>query len=407
MRTILHSDCNNFYASVETVYDPSLRGKPVAVCGDPSMRHGIVLAKNGPAKACGIITGEAVHQAVKKCPTLTVVLPHHRLYLRFSRMMREIYRSYTDRVEPFGLDESWLDVSDSALSGAEIAARIRRRAKEELGITVSVGISFNKVFAKLASDIRKPDATTLITPDNYREKIWPLPVGSLLFVGSATQKKLAAHGMRTVGDVALASPYMLKEIFGKGGEMLGAYARGQDASPVLRAGEEDELKSIGNSTTTPQDIADIDEARQIIYLLADSVATRLRAHGLMGRTVAIWVRDTALSAYERQTRLSLPCDLSCDIAACAVQLLRASYDWALPLRSLGVRVCDLVPTETGRQVFALTMAAQARFRALENGLDEIRQRFGSAAVQRAMLVARGNPLLEQSAQPFGARREGA
>ena len=263
-RIILHSDLNNFYASVECLYHPELREKPVAVCGDPELRHGIVLAKNQLAKGCGIKTGEVLWQARQKCPELVLVPPSYERYLSYSAMAKEIYQEYTDQVESFGLDECWLDVTGSTAlfgGGCTLADRIRERIRRELGVTASVGVSFNKVFAKLGSDLRKPDATTAISPRDFREKIWPLPVQTLLYVGRATQNKLQRYGIRTIGELARADRGMLQFAFGKNGLMLWAFANGLDTSPVSNIGAKSLIKSIGNSTTTPRDLLSDGEVR--------------------------------------------------------------------------------------------------------------------------------------------------
>lgn len=225
-RTILHCDMNNFYASVECLYNPALRGKPVAVGGDVEARHGIILAKNYEAKKYGVQTGEALWQAKQKCPGLTIVPPSFEKYLRFSRLAREIYGCYTDRIESFGLDECWLDLTGSERlfgGGKAVADKLRERIKFELGVTISVGVSHNKIFAKLGSDMKKPDATTVITRENYKDVVWPLPVSDLLFVGPATTRKLARYGIHTIGQLAQAD----------GRRMAGA-AAGQKWPDALR-----------------------------------------------------------------------------------------------------------------------------------------------------------------------------
>lgn len=387
MRVILHSDCNSFYASVEAALDPSLRGKPVAVCGDPKERHGIVLAKSEEAKRYGIRTGNAVWEARQKCPGLIVLPPNGEQYRLFSQKMRAIYADYTDQVEPFGLDESWLDVTGTRMDALQVASAIRRRAKEELGITVSIGVSFNKVFAKLGSDMHKPDATTVISPDNYREKVWPLPVGELLFIGRATARKLREYGIETIGDIAQSDARTLHALLGKCGDMLHLYACGQDDAPVAADGHESELKSIGNSTTPAYDIDDAFEARRIIYLLCDSVASRLREHALRCRTVSLWIRDTALCSFERQAALRAPADLARDISQSALALLHDHWDSRRPLRSLGVRGCDLVPARQSEQLSAFSAPENARERALESTLDALRARFGQGVVQRGLYIS--------------------
>ena len=386
MRTILHSDCNSFYVSVECADHPSLCGKAVAVCGDPKERHGIILAKSDLAKKYGVATGKTVKSALEKCPGLILLPPNGEKYADYSHRMRAIYAEYTDRVEPFGLDESWLDVSGSRNSGVQIAAELRRRAREELGITVSVGVSFNKVFAKLGSDLHKPDATTLITVQNFRQKIWPMPAESLLFIGRSTAKRLHEYGLHTIGDVATCGENVLHALLGKSGDTLYRYATGGDDTPVLPIEHEDNVKSIGNSTTPAFDIEDESDARRILYLLCDSVAERLRAQKMRCRTVSLWIRDSNLLTIERQLPLREPTDLSAEIMQASLYLLRRGWDMRSPLRSLGVRGSDLVSSLTGlQQTFAATYPN--RQAALENTIDSIRARFGKASLQRCIMLS--------------------
>jgi DNA polymerase-4 len=409
MRTILHSDCNSFYAAVEAAEDPRLMGKPVAVCGDPSLRHGIILAKSSEAKKFGVITGEAIWQARQKCPDLILVSADQRKYLLYSRKMRAIYKRYTRQVEPFGLDESWLDVSGHALGGEEIAAQIRKSAKEDLGITLSIGVSFNKVFAKLGSDMRKPDATTVITPDNYRKKVWPLPAEEMIFIGRATRCRLEGLGLYTIGDLAQAPEAQLKETLGKNGLMLRRFARGEDEDPVLCAEEADEIKSIGNSTTPPHDLRDEEAAKAVLYLLSDSVAARLRAHRFACGTVSVWMRDSELHSQGRQCRLNRESDSGTDIALAALRLLRENYNWALPLRSLGVCGSDLRSTEYLVQMPLWQAEGERREQALGGALDAIRARWGHNAIRRGLMLCDRtmldlNPVDDHSLQPLGAMR---
>lgn len=389
-RTILHSDLNNFYASVECLYRPELRGKPVAVCGDPTLRHGIVLAKNYPAKATGIATGEAIWQARQKCPDLIVLPPNFGLYLDFARYVRKIYADYASRIEPFGLDEAWLDVTDSGKlfgNGEQIADRIRARIKSELGITASVGVSFNKIFAKLGSDLKKPDATTVISMLNYKETVWPLPVQELLYVGRATQKKLNRRNILTIGDLAGMRVDTLAALLGKWGYMLHDYANGRDCSLVANLGEEAAIKSIGNSTTTPRDLINNTDVRMVYYVLCESVAARLREHGLKCRTVQIHVRDSELLSFERQGKLYRASNLANDISDLANELFTQCYHWQRPIRSLGVRGCDLVSADSAMQTsLFIDEERRAKQEKLEQTLDVLRRRYGYYCIQRAVLL---------------------
>ena len=286
-RTILHSDCNCFYASVELLHHPELRGKPVAVGGDPEARHGIVLTADYTAKRYGVKTGMALWQAKQVCPDITFLPPRMDLYLRFSRMAQEIYADYTDKREPYGIDESWLDVTDSATlkgDGFHIAQEISSRMKKELGITVSVGVSFNKIFAKLGSDYKKPDAITTMYEDEFQRKAWCLPVSDLLYVGNATNKKLYSMGIRTIGDLAKSDETLLVRKLGKMGSILWAFANGYDESPVKLENTSAPVKSVGNSTTTPRDMETDEDVKIVLYILAESVAARLRENGFRCRT---------------------------------------------------------------------------------------------------------------------------
>lgn len=384
MRTILHSDLNAFYASVETLYNPALQGVPIAVCGDPEARHGIVLTKNELAKRCGVRTGEAIWQAKQKCPGLVTVASNMDRYVRFAKWMREIYSDYTDRIEPFGMDEAWLDVSGD--DGPRVADEIRLRAKRELGITASIGVADNKIFAKLGSDMKKPDATTVITRQNYRERVWPLPVSDLLYVGPSTFEKLRRRGVLTIGDLAGCEVSMLKAALGKAGDMLFAFANGWDQTPVSILGDEPPAKSIGNSTTTSRDVRNEEDARWVLTMLGEMVGMRLREAGLKGTGLQIWLRDTELLSVERQMVLPLPTDLDGEIIEGSMALLREHYGWMRPLRSMGIRVSRLAPATLGEQISVFDDPKREQKRALDRALDGLRQRYGDACVQRGTLL---------------------
>lgn len=390
-RTILHVDLNAFYASVECLYRPEIRDKPVAVCGDIEARHGIILAKNQVAKQYNIKTGEAVWEAKLKCRELVLVPADFRKYLRFSRLAKQIYCDYSDQIESFGIDESWIDVTGSLAlfgDGKTIADTIRQRFKDEIGLTASAGVSYNKIFAKLGSDMRKPDATTVITQENFKDKVWPLPVGELLYVGRSTRQKLQNRAIFTIGDLARANIKNLKLLLGVWGETLWHFANGMDSAPVKLNGEESIIKSVGNSTTTVRDLLNNTDVRLIIYVLAESVAARLRKHGLKCQTVAIHVRNKELYSFDRQGKLRVPTFISGDIAKKAMELFLSSYDWSKPIRSIGVRGADLV-TANGHVQIDLFDGDNLEAETLEKAIDGIRQRFGHYSVQRcAMLLDR-------------------
>lgn len=388
-RTILHSDMNSCYASIELLYHPELRGHPLAVGGDPEARHGIVLAKDQLAKKAGVKTGMALWQARQACPGITFVHPRMDLYLRFSRMAHEIYSDYTDLQEPFGIDECWLDITDSCSikgDGKAVAEEIRSRMKRELGITVSIGVSWNKIFAKLGSDYKKPDAVTQITKENYRTIVWPLPAGDLLYVGRATQKKLAKFGILTIGELAQADIDFLQRVFGKMGAVLSVFANGLDQTPVSLENTEAPIKSIGNSTTTPRDLTCDRDAAIILTLLAESVSARLRENGFACRVVEVSVRDNGLYSFTRQRKLQLPTDITGEIADAAISLFRESYGWQNPIRSLGVRASDLTDPLTPFQLdLFLDQDRRDRLHMADMSVDSIRRRFGFYSIQRGIM----------------------
>lgn len=389
-RVILHSDMNSFYASVECLYHPELAGKPVAVCGDAEQRHGIILAKNGIAKKYGVSTGEAIWQAKRKCPGLVTLTARYDLYMQFSKAAREIYERYTDRIESFGLDECWLDVSGSTWlmgSGEKIADDIRSVIKRELGVTVSVGVSWNKIFAKLGSDMKKPDAVTVITKDNFKDKVFPLPAKDLLYVGPATSRKLARYGIHTIGDIAKSDCNFLRSLLGKWGETLWCFASGHDISPVAASDFTSCIKSVGNSMTTYRDMENADDVWKVFTALSENVAQRLREQGLRASTVQISVRDNTLSWFERQTKLEQPSCTAWEISHAAMELFLKNYDFRCPLRSVGVRACDLSDASRGVQLcFYESAARRERLERLESSVDKIRSRFGSSSVVRASLL---------------------
>lgn len=391
-RTIFHIDMDGCFASIECRRNPAIRNLPVAVGGSVEERHGIILAKNQHAKKFGVKTGEALWQARQKCPDLVIVPPHYDLYVRFSRLSREIYADYSNLVEPFGLDEAWVDVSGTqklkALGAGALANEIRERVKRELGITVSVGAAWNKVLAKLGSDYNKPDAVTVFTRENYRDKIWVLPAEDLLYVGRATARKLHRLGVHTIGDIARADISTLRGWFGKHGEILHAFANGEDYSPVCAMGDEAVIKSIGNSTTTPRDLRCDEDASVVYYMLCESVAERLREAGFVASGVQIWLRDSDLGSRERQMRLPVPSCLAKEMHGAAMTLLRRNWDWGLPLRSIGVRAFELTPASAPAQT-TLFLDEQGRMKqeALEKTVSEIRERYGHYAVARAVTEA--------------------
>ena len=387
---ILHCDLNGFFASVECLLDPAIRHLPVAVGGDVEARHGIVLAKNEIAKKYKIKTGEALWQARQKCPQLHFVKPSYQRYTDFSKAAQRIYLDYSEKVESFGIDECWLDVSGSALlfkDGDEVAGIIRARIEEELGITCSIGVSWNKVFAKLGSDMKKPNAITVITRQNYRDKVWPLPVSDLLYVGPATTKKLRNYGVYTIGGLAQLDPDFLRRSLGKQGELIWRYANGLDVAPVHNLDWRTAIKGIGNSTTTPYDLTTNADVKRIFYMLAESVAQRLRKNGLKAKLVQIWIRSSDLSGFERQAPLAQPTCLTGEIAESAYKIFLPNYDWQRPIRSLGIRATMLSPLQNDRQYDLFeNEQSRERWENIEHCIDGLRARFGSKIMTRALLV---------------------
>lgn len=389
-RTILHSDLNNFYASVELLSHPELRGKPVAVAGDVEARHGIVLAKNYEAKARGVQTAEPLWQARGKCPDIVFLPPHYELYEKYSRMVREIYYEYTDMIEPFGLDECWLDVTGSLGifgDGKRIADTIRKRIREELGLTVSVGVSFNKVFAKLGSDMKKPDATTVISESDFRDKIWHLPASDMLFVGRKTNEKLRQCGIRTIGDVARLDVCVLKSILGKNGVMLHDFANGKDKSPVLFYGQAPPPKSIGNGTTPPRDLVSDEDVDIVLYRLCESVSSRMRREGVVCQTVQLSVRYPDLHRVERQTKPDYPNRTARSLYECARGLIRKHGLCREPIRSIGIRGTDLVRSDCEQLSFCPDVMQIQRIETLEDTVDGLRERYGEPSIRRGIMYS--------------------
>ena len=388
-RIILHSDCNCFYASVEMLHHPELEGLPLAVGGDPEARHGIVLTANYIAKRKGVKTGMALWQARAACPDLIFVPPRMDLYLRFSRMAREIYLEYTDQVENFGCDEAWLSVEKSRGikgDGMTIAKEISDRIKTELGITVSIGVSWNKIFAKLGSDYKKPDAITLISRENYKRIVWPLPASDLLYVGRSTSRKLSSVGIRTIGELANADPSHLHSLLGKMGYVLHGFANGLDDSPVTTDGYHAPIKSIGNSTTAPRDLTCDTDVKIILMALSESVAARLRKNGFCAGVVEISIRDNGLFSFTRQVKLKRATNITDEIMKAAYGLFQSHYLWEHPIRSLGVRGSNLTLDHMPVQLSLFTdEELRERQEKLDRMTDEIRRRFGYFAIQRAFM----------------------
>ena len=391
-RTILHCDMNNFYASVECMLNPSLRGHPVAVGGDVENRHGIILAKNYEAKKFGIQTGEALWQAKQKCPKLIIVPPHYEEYLKYSRLAHSIYADYTDLIEPYGMDEVWMDVTGSTKafgSGEVIANTLRERIKYELGLTISVGVSFCKVFAKLGSDMKKPDAVTVIPKDSFRDIIWDLPASDMLGVGRSTEKFLSSYGIHTIGQLANAYPDLMRRKLGKNGMVLLAFANGEDRSKVAPQDYEPPMKSIGHGITTMQDLENNAEVWNIMLALTQDIGHKLRVYNKNAAGVAIYIRYIVykqIAGKQWQCQLPVRTHSAAIIAKEAYRLFERSYGWEYPIRSVTVRAINLCSQDLPEQLqFFSDAATVERKEKLETAIEDIRRRFGKYSIQPACL----------------------
>lgn len=392
-RTILHIDMNNCYASIECQINPELRGKPVAVSGNIEERKGIILAKNQLAKEKGVKTGEAIWEAKLKCSDLITVKPHYDCYLEFSKKARKIYSEYTDLIEPFGIDECWIDITgvmrNGKLSdGKEVADEIRDRIKSELGITVSVGVSFNKIFAKLGSDYKKPDATTVISRENYKDIVWSLPCESLLYVGPATYKKLRKYYIKTIGDIANTDKRNLTTWLGKWGEYLYNYANGNDFSRVRPNDVEVPAKSVSNGTTSYRDLVNDNDVKIMIFALAESVASRLRGIDKECNVVSISIKNNMFYTYGKQKKLLSPTNDAEEIAKVAFSLYKKTYDWQTSIRSMSVCVSDLTGDGDNTQLSIFeNYEKKIKHHNLWVAVDNIRKRYGYTCVKRAIVMS--------------------
>lgn len=406
-RLILHSDLNCFYAAVECLYNKSIREKPVAVCGDPEKRHGIILAKNYIAKAYGVSTGEAIWQAVQKCPNLVLVPARFERYKKYSGLVREIYYSYTNKVEPFGLDEAWLDISKPGGDfryAFETAVKISDEIKNKTGLTVSIGVSFTKSFAKLGSDYKKPDAITVISPENYKNIVWPLPVSDLLYIGRATTARLLRLGIHTIGELAVSDEKCIQSHLGKNGLKVRSWARGEDFETVNDYIYRREIKSVGNSITLPYDIYKTDDISITLMVLAESVAYRLREDSLRCTTVQLEIKEDTFYHFSAQKKLEYPTCVSDDIYIAAKELFEKKHRDGMAIRSLGVRACDL--DSSGVVQISLNPSFQRSMTQLEldKMLDKIRRRYGHDSIKRGTMLfntelSKINPYADHTVYP--------
>ena len=390
-RVILHCDMNGFFASVELLDYPQLKDKPMAVCGSPENRHGIILAKNEIAKKYGVVTAETLWQARKKCPDLQVVPPHHDKYKHYSRMINDIYLRFTDMVEPFSVDESWLDVTASRQlfgTGREIADTIRQTVKKELGLTLSAGVSFNKIFAKMGSDYKKPDATTVITRENFMNILWPLDIREMFFVGKATADKLNEYGIRTIGELALADRQMVMAMLGRQGGVIHNYANGLDTTPVLRFDQLEKVKSIGNGTTFRRNLQEEKDIRTAVTGLSDTVAARLRSHKMKAFGVKVDIKDPDLKVISRQQQLDNPANITDIIADTAMSIIRKSWKMRDPIRMLTITAINLCDENQAQQLslFADENVLAEKGEKVERAMDDIRKKFGTDAIKFGSVI---------------------
>ncbi len=396
-RAILHCDCNGFFASVECLDHPAYWTVPMAVAGDPKNRSGIILAKNELAKGYGIVTAETVYSAMRKCPNLTLVPPRHWRYSEISKLVNQIYLQYTDQVEPFSIDESFLDITGSLAyfraTARELADRIREQVRREIGITISVGLSFNKTFAKIASDMKKPDATTEITRDNYKDTLWTLPIRDMLFIGRASVEHLNSHGIETIGDLARLPRETAVTLLGKNGEGLWANCNGMDTTPVRRFDEREPVKSVGNGMTFRRDLLTVDEIRQGVIALSGVVASRLREHGLKAATLQVTIKDPKLKTITRQAPLPSPTHLQKELVDTAMAILHAKWriqpdGRCAPIRMLTITGQNLSPdSEAARQVTLFDFADgetpslhSEKYEKLEAAIHQLCDKHGAGSV---------------------------
>lgn len=389
-RIILHCDLNNFFASVSLLSNPTLYDLPVAVCGSAEERHGIVLAKNENAKKFGVKTAEAIWEAKAKCPQLVILKPDYKKYREYSDKTRQIFSRYTDLIEPFGIDEAWLDVTGSTLlfgNGRVIADKIRNDVKNELGLTVSIGVSFNKVFAKLGSDMKKPDAVTEITRENFKEKVWRLPISDLLFVGASTAKRLFDCGILTIGDLAACDDETLFHLLGKNGLQLKKYSTGEDDSPVCPPSPEDKPKSIGRSVTPAHDITDAEQVWKIFLQIAEDISHQLRTHSLYAGGLQVHTRTTTLKVKEFSRTLDVPLNTSMAIAKKGMEIFNQNYLWGMPLRSVGLRAISLRDENHAVQQDIFSAPDDdIKDEVIEKSIESVRERFGKASISRGSIL---------------------
>lgn len=402
-RWIIHSDINHCYAQIEEMMYPELRNVPMAVGGYEEDRHGIILAKNDLAKKYHIKTGESLKEAFQKCPELLIVPPHYDDYLFYTEEVKRIYRDYSDKVESFGLDEAWIDISGTEKlfhkTAIELAEEIQRRVLNELGLTVSMGLSFNKVFAKLGSDLDKNKGLAVITRDNFKDMVFPLPVADILYIGKATSSQLNERNIYTLGDLALSSREYIKSFLGKNGEMVWLFANGYETFSVNSS--QQMIKSVGNGITAKHDIYNIEEAKIVLSILAESVAKRLRQSNKLGAVISIGMRYKDLKGLSRQKRVDTPTNIAQEILDTGMSLLRDNWNMAIPLRSLSISVSSLI--EKGNYAYQMSLFHTANEEErneqlhLEEVIQEIKERWGEKSIKY------GNSLLDEKLSDFSTQ----
>jgi len=387
---ILHCDLNNFYASAECVMNPALHNYPVAVAGNPKTRHGIILAKNQLAKEMGIKTGQVIWEAKQLCPNLICLPPQMSKYQEFSQQVIEIYKRFTDKIESFGPDECWLDVTHSQLlfgNGEQIANKIRETVKKEIGLTLSVGVSFNKYFAKLGSDMRKPDATTVISRQNFKELIWHMPADSLIFIGKRTYQKLQKLNVHTIQDLALIDSELLTKHFGIIGKKMSIIARGEDDSAIADINELHTVKSVGNGFTTIRDLHKRDEIYTAVLLLAEKVAYRMRKINVMGRTINLGLKNSDLHWDGHSMTITSPTNTALEIAQYAMQIFDKFWsNTTLNIRSIRVSVSQITTSTSTTQTNFFDDTKMRKIKNLNSTLDKIRDKHGYYAVRPAKTI---------------------
>ncbi len=385
---ILHSDANCFYASVEMVENPDLRDRKIAVCGDPEQRHGIVLTANYPAKRMGVKTGMANWQAMQTCPDLVTVRPHYDRYLKYSKLLQRIYRRYSDNVEPFGMDECWISLPYDEEDAVSVAEEIRQTVKDETGLTVSIGASFSKALAKLGSDMKKPDALTVLSRSDFKEKCWGLPVSALLYVGPRTTKKLRRLSINTIGDLAKAPEDLIRKKFGKNGMMVQAFAQGTDCSAVAPVGFSPVPQSIGHGATCRQDLEDNYTVWLGLMELAEDVSHRLISNNCKAQCVQLYVKDNTFRMFEFHAPIHYPTQSALVISQAAYELFTLSYRWEKPVRAMTITASKLQEATTPEQLDLFGDYEESdRQNRLDRAVDEIRNRFGKDAIRCGSLFA--------------------